>query len=99
MFINVCHSPRIPLPARWLPEGELPAKLNELGGLDSAHVPVKQQGTDDDCLCIPMVFSPPRPDVDHSGNSCAGESMLIIIIWESRLIGLGKSRDFLKVDK
>lgn len=87
VFINVCHSPRISLPARWLPQGEPPAKVNELGTLDSVHVPVKQQGIDA-CLCIPMVFSPPRPDVDHSGNSCAGESMLIIIIRQSRLIGL-----------
>eukprot|EP00890_Picochlorum_soloecismus_P000868 jgi/Picsp_1/1782/NSC_05253-R1_pih1 domain-containing protein 1 len=70
VFINVCHSPRIPLPARWLPEGGPPATLNELGTLDSSHVPIEQQGIHE-CLCIPMVFSPPRPDVDHSGNSCA----------------------------
>jgi len=78
VFINVCHSSRIPLPPRWRTEGGPPATLNELETLDSAHVPEKEQGIDE-CLCIPMVFSPPRPDVDHSGNSCAGKSLSLSV--------------------
>lgn len=70
VFINVCTTDRVPLPTVWTQDGPVPKIVRELG------TPVTKDEEagicDNPALRVPMVFSSPRPDVDHKGERCAG---------------------------